>query len=255
MKQLDYIEFWACRHCNLNCKGCSSAAPICEEWFLNPNDLKKDLNRLLELQIDIHNIHILGGEPLLHPDLVSILKVTKEIYPNCNLGLLTNGILLDKMNNEFWITCKELSIKLYVTFFPIMSIEHRKKIISLIDSFELDAKYTDKKFFNKILNIKMIYSFDEITKNCGCKNAVNLFNGCLARCPVPFVVPDLNRRFKSVFKLGGYINIYNAHSGDEIIDFLDKYNVGCYNCSAYREIVPWERASTYPQLEDWLTSR
>lgn len=33
--EIEYIEFWATGHCNLNCKGCSSCSPISEPWYLD----------------------------------------------------------------------------------------------------------------------------------------------------------------------------------------------------------------------------
>lgn len=59
--EIDYIEFWATGHCNLNCKGCSSCSPIAEKWFLDLKSIRRDLMRLKELDINIHNITILGG--------------------------------------------------------------------------------------------------------------------------------------------------------------------------------------------------
>ena len=69
MQIIDYLEFWATKHCNLNCKGCSSCSPISEEWYLQTEVLRKDLNRLNRLGISVTNINILGGEPLISPKL------------------------------------------------------------------------------------------------------------------------------------------------------------------------------------------
>ena len=79
---LDYVEFWATRHCNLNCAGCSACAPIQSPWFLDLQTLKKDFERLSHLGITVKNVGVLGGEPLLHPRIIEIFAVysSTDVY-------------------------------------------------------------------------------------------------------------------------------------------------------------------------------
>ena len=44
-----FFDVEVTEHCNLNCKGCGSMAPIAEESFLDLNEYKKDITRLSEL--------------------------------------------------------------------------------------------------------------------------------------------------------------------------------------------------------------
>ncbi len=67
MQIIDYLEFWATKHCNLNCKGCSSCSPISDEWYLEVEVLRKDLSRLKGLGISVTNINILGGGTIITP--------------------------------------------------------------------------------------------------------------------------------------------------------------------------------------------
>jgi hypothetical protein len=44
------------------------------------------------------NVRIMGGEPLLHPELEKIIYETKEHWKDSNVELITNGLLLPQMS-------------------------------------------------------------------------------------------------------------------------------------------------------------
>ena len=64
-------------------------------------------------------IGIMGGEPLLYPDLLLILSMTRKYFPNTTIQLVTNGLLLMQQTDEFWKACKENNIVIVNTKYPI----------------------------------------------------------------------------------------------------------------------------------------
>lgn len=57
-----FFDVNLCDHCNLNCKGCGSFAPLAKESFLKLEDYTKDAERLSEISGGIvYRINILGG--------------------------------------------------------------------------------------------------------------------------------------------------------------------------------------------------
>lgn len=250
--RMDYLEFWATRHCNLNCRGCSSCSPLSAPWFLEPEQIKEDLLRLRKLNIEIYNITILGGEPLLHPDLIKIIKYVKGVYPAARIGLITNGLLLLQMNEQFWTTCSRYNVKFNVTCFPVMDKVTQKAIAEKCIKEKLEFHLTIKKKFNKILTQNHDNDIKEILKMCGCNKAYNLKDGKLSRCTVPMIVPILNEKFNAGMLEGGMIDIYSVHSGSEIIDYLNRPNKACKNCSPSPIKVMWEKAGECSQLKDWI---
>ena len=251
MKTIDYIEFWATKHCNLNCKGCSSCSPVSEEWYLSPEKLEKDLNRLKDLEIDFNNINILGGEPLLHPHIADLFDVVKKVYPYCNLGILTNGLLLWKMNSGFWEKCVENEVNLKVTCFPVLSEEEITQLEYIMKQYDIEYQLTRKVRFNKILIENNSSSMEEIIQACGCNNAYNLYDGFVSRCTVPMITELLNKKFGTKLNITGKLNIYEA-TPDEIIKFLATPNQSCMNCSAKPLKVAWEKAGSSPSKSDWF---
>lgn len=250
--QIDYIEFWATGHCNLGCKGCSSCSPIAQEWFLDVESIERDLSRLNELDIKIDNITILGGEPLLHPDLVSIMEAVKKVYPESRLGIITNGLLLLQMPETFWNACVNYDVKFSVTCFPVMSKDVKQNIKMIFCDKKLEYRLTDKKWFNKILVKNNQEDLASIIRSCGCNKAYNLKGGEVSRCTVPMAVPLLNQCFNAGMIEGGRLDIYSVQSGKEIIDFLETPNESCRNCSAHPIKVEWEKSDNPPKLSDWI---
>ncbi|MBQ8887474.1 MAG: 4Fe-4S cluster-binding domain-containing protein [Candidatus Gastranaerophilales bacterium] len=72
---LQYFLYEIVHHCNLNCKGCDHCAPIAEEEYVELKQYKNDLKHFNE----INAFAIMGGEPLLHPYINEIVKISRKI--------------------------------------------------------------------------------------------------------------------------------------------------------------------------------
>ncbi len=76
--------------CNLKCNYCYNDADSNKLGYLtNPIEFFSDL-----FQQGIRVIELSGGEPLLHPQIYSILEFTGKTFTH--IALLTNGLLLDE---------------------------------------------------------------------------------------------------------------------------------------------------------------
>ena len=54
---------------------------------------------------------LLGGEPFLHPQLIELCQIAREIFPDIFLNILTNGIILsDNYPEEKLEELKKLDI-------------------------------------------------------------------------------------------------------------------------------------------------
>jgi hypothetical protein len=120
MKTLSFETHMA-DHCNIACWGCSHFSPLSDEWFADTETFAKDLNRLSEL-LDgkIGMIRLMGGEPLLHPELEKFFPIARNAFPSGDIRVVTNGILLNKKEVRFWRECSAHKIKIAVTVYPHM---------------------------------------------------------------------------------------------------------------------------------------
>ena len=118
---LDYLELHLTDHCNLNCKGCSHFSPIATKWFAKLSDYRHDLERLSQLFFNIRKIRLLGGEPLLHPEVNAFIAATRQHFPLASVVLVTNGILLPTMDEDFWKCCQKNGVTIDMTIYPPVS--------------------------------------------------------------------------------------------------------------------------------------
>ena len=89
------FRFHVCEHCNLNCKGCNNFSPLANPEFIDVTELQRDLSRLGDIfGHECDYIYLSGGEPLLHPNIIGIMKITREAFPKCDVSVFSNGILL-----------------------------------------------------------------------------------------------------------------------------------------------------------------
>ena len=68
----------------------------------------------------LSTLKLLGGEPLLHPEIEKVLEVARETCGDMvKILLLTNGILLPRMGTIFWDICRKNKIFIGVSQYPI----------------------------------------------------------------------------------------------------------------------------------------
>jgi hypothetical protein len=97
--------------CNLNCKTCNQIVSKGRLDFITKEDysvIKKSLK-----SINIRSIGLTGGEPLLHPDFEWIVENLNADFPEVNLTLITNGLLLHRVNLNILKKFKQISISYY----------------------------------------------------------------------------------------------------------------------------------------------
>ncbi|USN45665.1 MAG: radical SAM protein [Candidatus Woesearchaeota archaeon] len=86
--------------CNLNCTFCSVSEGINKkdyDYLVDPDFLLRELEPVVALKKHPVEINIgPQGEPLLYPDLVSLIKGLKEIANIATISMNSNGVLLTK---------------------------------------------------------------------------------------------------------------------------------------------------------------
>lgn len=86
------LEIHVVDHCNLDCVGCSHESPFLPTRYENPDELRESLRMLWE-HYYAPCIVLIGGEPLLHPNIDSIIRAVQSVT-DVHLRLRTNGTLL-----------------------------------------------------------------------------------------------------------------------------------------------------------------
>ena len=224
-------------HCNLNCNCCSHFSPLADEKYMDIDIFEEDcelLSGLTKGQIKI--LDLMGGEPLLHPDINKFIKISRQYFPIGEISIITNGILLKKMNSIFWKMCYENNIKIIVSSYPIKLDIHEIRTIANNYNVILNVRgQNDGKLWKKIpLDINGKQNNNNNFIMCSeANNCIQLKNGKLATCRLPFAVNHFNTFFKYNIPIeeNDYININQIRDIDEILEFLRKPPPICKYCN------------------------
>ena len=253
-----YFETNITKHCNLNCKGCDHFAPVAEPEFLVPEEYTQDVNRLSELfHGDAERIVILGGEPLLHPEIVRFLEPTRRAFPQAPIWIATNGTLVERMPETFWEACRDNRIGILATHYPI-SIDY-----DALGKF-VRAKSVDYQFVGSSEAGRTLWKFPlDLTGTQNpqesfdaCRNAntcLTLEHGRLYTCSIAPNVSVFNRAFGQQLQLTEEdgIDIYKAENGQEILEAMARPMPFCRYCDVRRREYdhPWEVSKR--SMEEW----
>ncbi|MEU3353645.1 radical SAM protein [Streptomyces sp. NPDC037389] len=105
-------ELNVAHHCNLGCASCSHLSPVFTRSFVAPETAARDLD-LLAKSFRARFVKVLGGEPLLHRELVTILGSVRASGIAPRVVVCTNGVLLPRMREDFWAAVDEVEISVY----------------------------------------------------------------------------------------------------------------------------------------------
>jgi organic radical activating enzyme len=106
------VEYNLTDHCNLSCYDCDHASPLLPPRFAALGDFVRDLEALA-VAFHSKEVRLIGGEPLLHPDLLQFLKEARRIGIADSVVVYTNGVLLHEVPDEFWTLIDRLHISAY----------------------------------------------------------------------------------------------------------------------------------------------
>ena len=99
-------------HCNLSCAECCSLSPLLPKWFASPDELRRDL-KVAASFLAPSVFKIVGGEPLLHPQIATMAKIAAESKIAPRISLTTNGLMLGRMEDELWHHLDAMTVSLY----------------------------------------------------------------------------------------------------------------------------------------------
>ena len=93
--QLPFLETMATQACNLVCTGCTNYSDIKHSGYVRWHDMHSQLSAWLKV-LDIPDFGIMGGEPLINPEIKQWITGVRELMPDAQIRFTTNGLLLHK---------------------------------------------------------------------------------------------------------------------------------------------------------------
>ena len=199
----------------------------------------------------------MGGEPLLHPQLIEILKISRQFFNGDNyVEIVTNGILLPKQSAEFWQVCKENRIRVFISKYPIkLDMELIEKTAK---QFSVDIILSDKESDWRVKPLDLTGSQNKKRSFILCnegEKCIQLEEGKLFTCAQTAYIRHFNKYFGTNLEVteDDYISVYEKHTIDEILRFLSKPKPFCRYCiigyGGGKFCRPWEMS--HKSITEW----
>lgn len=249
------LKYHTVDSCNLNCSGCSTFSPLIENSFVDKNSFENDIKQITILG-NVENLEFIGGEALLHPNILDLFDIARKYIQSGNLVLVSNGILLLKQDTLFWESCKKNKIKIYITPYPI-KLDY-EKITDIAEKYEIDLNYYysgTKSFFVKTpLNIEGRANVIKSFEKCMSSNCATLRDGKLYSCYRPYCIRFFNEHYNKNFKVteNDYKDIYAVKDVNELLDFMCKAPPFCRYCYMQEMEfgIPWSVSKK--DISEWM---
>ena len=251
-KYLPYLEFHIADHCNMNCKYCEHYSGLVKTpKFTNLERFTRDLEQLHKFIDDIGMIRILGGEPLLNPEVNEYVKLSRRLYPLTRIFVVTNAILLPKMPDSFFETLRENNAGIHISFYPPLQskmpeIKHlleQKRVEFHVG--KLADTFTIKQTVNKHNHGR------EVFLQCFQAHCHNVYEGKSAACFLPFTTKYFNAYYGKNLPEDGALDLYDEGlTTEKLKKFLLTPFERCRYCTP-PVTVKWEPVKYPSPITDW----
>lgn len=234
---LNYLEINLVDNCNLNWRVCTFFKYLCKK-YVEVEQFEQDLKKVTN-KFNLYNFRLLGGEPLLHPDLKQIIEIARYYLPSSRIVIVTNGLLLDKLSPEILKSMSENNIMITISLYK-PTFKKLNEILEILNKYNIKYLINDDVF----RDIEPIQSFhtrlsetkneNDFSANKSCSGRFCRFirDGKLAKCYLPLLIEVLNKKYGKKFELTDkdYILLDEIEDGWDAIDKLNGDIPFCQYC-------------------------
>ena len=235
---LSKIDFDITTRCTLKCKHCSNLMPQFRKfghYDMTFNDFKEDIDALLNAVREIKIIQIIGGEPLLHPELGKMVEYAASKENIGNIKIITNATvvpnqktleIIKKYNNKahFYISnySKNEEVKPFLkTDDVVKTLKENEIKYQTMSDLEWDIEEPVKKYDYSENYLRQMFS------NCVMASCLSIMNHKLHIC-----AKSASGEALKMFEADDAVKLLNnPNLKQDIIDFYNKeYFTACSYC-------------------------
>jgi len=92
---LEFLEVMTIRACNLSCEGCTTFSDLKHNGYITWSQGRNWLEPWIT-RITLEGIGVMGGEPLINPEIREWLTGLRSLLPETQIRFVTNGTLLHR---------------------------------------------------------------------------------------------------------------------------------------------------------------
>ena len=254
---LYHFEVHVVDHCNLNCRGCAHFSNLCPPTFADLREFEIDMECMAGIFSQVKQIHLLGGEPLLHPQVGEFCRVARAHFPKTRISLVTNATLVMQMNDGFWKALHDNNIILHCNSYPIDLRVADINLKAAASHVRIEWTLPGKQLLKIPIDSAGGHDAASSFKHCrGLNNRPIVRSGRLYPCAY-IAFADV---FCDTFGVRGldvyptdYIGIRGNPDPEQVFAFLRDPVHWCTNCDMdNREPYDWARSSC--DITEWTTA-
>jgi len=243
MINFNYLELQLVDHCNLNCAFCTHYSPIAPKNFKNIIEFEQEIISIKKL-LDNRTVQskfilaLMGGEPLLHPNIEEICKIARKYLNDTNLydiEIVTNGLLLPSQNKNFIDCINQNNIKIYWTCYQELSNTVLESIRDCLKLYNNTSTRISDGFHNIALDFNCNDEIKKVNSFFTCTGGLNhlctfLKNGRLYHCAIEANSNILTEYFNLPTIKVESLDITNITIW-ELLEFINKPSNFCKYCN------------------------
>jgi Molybdenum cofactor biosynthesis enzyme len=240
---LRYYEFHLCDECNLKCKGCGHVSNIAKGGYPDLDMYIQDLQQLKKLFWGCQAIKLLGGEPLLNKELPQFIYETRKAFPEADIYVGTNGLLIPKADKDLFEVMKREHVYFMVSLYP-PTFRMKDEIIQVCEDNGISIIFTPYiNEFSTALYEEKQFDIQRACEKCRRENGYcfTLREGHISPC-LTFYMEQLNDRMDAGFEVipdEDYFDLYKYENGWELDEKLHSPIPFCAYCGK-RQTFPWK---------------
>ena len=252
---MPYLEYNVTDSCNLKCKGCTHFSNLLSDnEFADCLEFKSDIEKLSE-KVYIGQLRLLGGEPLLHPDLSEFVSVARNCLPNSDIFIVSNGLLIPKVDERVLLSLRENNVGFHISrYYPTDKLCDviEEKLSSLGVNYYMESDVI--KQFGRCLSMKGNSDVNLSQQACISLGCRFMKSGKVYKCPFDGLISLFTDYYniENVPKSCG-IDVYDDSTDWEYeLNKLFKEPIDmCKYCAETCEMYDW-KVNVNPSIEDWI---
>lgn len=242
-------------HCNMKCKGCLRYSNLVDEpAYADFDGMIRDWKQIKRLFWGVERVKLMGGEPMLNPNLCDFIREARSAFPDADVMVTTNALLINENCHKLFETMKENNVFFDISLYQPLE----KKIDRIKDILDSNGVWYEinstKGNFYKIRSAEPRYNPEEMYEACQAKNCHHLREGKISVCSAPQYAHYMNERYGTKMPTNaGVYDIYDSGIDSwELDDRLSHSFENCRYCAPPVEF-KWERAdSKTAKMSDWF---
>lgn len=248
-----FLEYYITINCNLNCVACSTFSPLVKgkNTFVDLEYIKQDFSKMYQITENgnrIWRLSLMGGEPLMHPEIEEIIKYFGDL--GIKMRLVTNGILIPSMKDIFFEYLNKYDVELKVSTYKVVKYD---KIFNKLKDF--DVKYG---IFTLNGGFGHQYLHNEKKGVTDCRYRGNMYilrDGKVYTCSETAFFDIFDEKFKGEHNLklteDDYVDLKDVDTLDELMEKRKTIPPLCEYCDgSEKKMTKWDFSTG--SIDEWL---